>query len=34
MKERYGDKVPLDEPVISPAGLFAPPLLVEVKLPR
>jgi uncharacterized protein YycO len=33
MKERYGDKVPLDEPVISPAGLFASPLLVEVKLP-
>ena len=34
MKERYGDKVPLDEPVISPAGLFASPLLLEVKLPR
>jgi len=33
MKERYGDKVPLDEPVISPAGLFASPQLVEVKLP-
>lgn len=34
MKERYGDRVPLDEPVISPAGLFASPLLLEVKLPR
>ena len=34
MKERYGDKVPLGEPVISPAGLFASPLLLEVKLPR
>jgi len=34
MNERYGDKVPLDEPVISPAGLFTSPLLLEVKLPR
>jgi hypothetical protein len=31
MRERYGTKVPLDEPVISPAGLFASPLLIEVR---
>lgn len=30
VRERYGDNVPLDEPVISPARLFASPLLIEV----
>jgi hypothetical protein len=29
LKERYGDKVPLDEPVVSPADLYASPLLVN-----
>lgn len=28
--ERYGNKVPLDEPVISPAAMFESDLLVEV----
>jgi hypothetical protein len=32
MRERYGDKVPLEEPVISPARLFDSPLLVEVSM--
>jgi hypothetical protein len=32
MKERYGDRVPLEEPVISPARLFESPLLTEVSL--
>lgn len=31
MKERYGDKVPLEEPVISPAAVFESDLLVTVK---
>jgi uncharacterized membrane protein len=30
MKQRYGSKVPLDEPVISPAAMFAAPNLVTV----
>jgi len=30
MRERYGDKVPLDEPVISPAAMFDSPLLMTV----
>jgi len=30
MRERYGAHVPLDEPVISPAAVFASPLLVPV----
>jgi len=30
LKERYGDKVPLDEPMVSPQQLFESPLLVEV----
>jgi hypothetical protein len=30
MRQRYGDHVPFDEPVISPARVFASPLLVEV----
>lgn len=30
MRERYGDRVPLDEPVISPAAVFASPRLVVV----
>jgi len=34
MQQRYGDAVPLDEPVISPARMFSSPLLVEIKLPR
>ncbi len=33
MRERYGTKVPLDEPVISPARLFGSPLLIEVETP-
>jgi len=33
MQQRYGDKVPLDEPVISPARVFASPRLIEIKLP-
>jgi|KBSSwiStaDraftv2_1062776.scaffolds.fasta_scaffold111285_3 integrase len=31
IRERYGANVPLDEPVISPARLFAAPLLIEVE---
>jgi len=31
LRERYGTKVPLDEPVISPARLFSSPLLIEVE---
>ena len=27
VRERYGDEIPLDEPVISQAALFASPLL-------
>jgi hypothetical protein len=30
LRERYGERVPLDEPVISPAAVFASPLLVPV----
>jgi hypothetical protein len=30
LRERYGDHVPLDEPVISPAAVFASPLLQSV----
>lgn len=30
MAERYGDKIPLDEQVVSPAALFDSPLLVTV----
>jgi hypothetical protein len=30
MKERYGEQVPLDEPVISPVAMFESPLLVVV----
>jgi hypothetical protein len=31
MRERYGDKVPLDEPVISPMAMFDSPLLKTVE---
>jgi hypothetical protein len=31
MKERYGDKIPMDEIVISPAAIFDSELLVTVK---
>jgi hypothetical protein len=31
MRERYGDKVPMDEPVISPVAMFGSPLLVTVE---
>lgn len=31
LRERHGSKVPLDEPVISPARLFDSPLLIEVE---
>lgn len=30
LEERYGDQVPLDEPVISPAAVFESPLLITV----
>jgi uncharacterized protein YycO len=30
MKQRYGDAVPMDEPVISPAAMFDSPLLVQI----
>jgi len=30
MRERYGSRVPLDEPVISPGAQFASPLLTTV----
>lgn len=30
MRERYGDRVPLDEPVISPGVMFDSPLLVTI----
>ncbi len=31
MRERYGSQVPLNEPVISPAGMFDSPLLETVR---
>jgi protocatechuate 3,4-dioxygenase beta subunit len=31
MRERYGDNVPLEEPVISPAAMYASPLLEVVQ---
>lgn len=31
MRERYGEQVPLDERVISPAAMFDSPLLVQVR---
>jgi len=31
MRERYGDAVPMDEPVISPVAMFDSPLLVTVE---
>jgi len=31
MRERYGTRVPLDEPVISPGAQFASPLLETVE---
>lgn len=31
MKERYGDKIPMDEIVISPAAIFDSELLITVK---
>jgi len=31
LAERYGDKVPLDERVISPAAVLASPLLQEAR---
>ena len=30
MKERYGDNIPLEEPVISPAAVFESELLITV----
>lgn len=30
LKERYGDHIPLDEPVVSPAAIFESPLLETV----
>lgn len=32
LRERYGDKLPLDEPVISPAAMFGSSLLQTVKV--
>ncbi len=31
LKQRYGDKVPLDDPVIAPSAIFDSPLLVTVE---
>jgi len=31
MKERYGDNIPMDELVISPAAIFESELLITVK---
>ena len=31
MRERYGDRVPMDEPVISPVAMFDSPLLTTVE---
>jgi hypothetical protein len=31
LRERYGARVPLDEPVISPAAMFDSPLLETVR---
>jgi hypothetical protein len=31
MRERYGNKIPTDEIVISPAAIFDSPLLMTVK---
>lgn len=30
LRERYGDRIPLDEVVISPAAVYASPLLVKI----
>ncbi len=30
LKRRYGDKVPLDEPVVAPSAIFDSPLLITV----
>jgi len=30
LRERFGDRIPLDEPVISPVAMFRSPLLVTV----
>lgn len=30
LKERYGDRIPLDEPVIAPSAIFESPLLLTV----
>jgi hypothetical protein len=32
LRERYGEQIPLDEPVISPAAVFASPLLKRVSI--
>jgi hypothetical protein len=31
LNERYGNKIPLDEPMISPGNIFDCPLLVKVR---
>lgn len=31
LRERYGDRVPMDEPVIAPVAIFDSPLLVQVE---
>jgi hypothetical protein len=31
MKERYGDKIPMNETVISPAAIFESDLLMTIK---
>jgi hypothetical protein len=31
MKKRYGSKIPLDQPVISPSAIFDSELLITVK---
>jgi hypothetical protein len=30
MKQRYGEAVPMDEPVISPVAMFNSPLVVQI----
>jgi hypothetical protein len=33
LRERYGDRVPLDEPMVSPGQLYESPLLIAVQPP-
>lgn len=31
LRERYGNKIPMEEPVVSPVGIFESPLLTTIK---